>query len=416
MSTTTTDQATPQSSSVANPQKVIHHDIVIVGGGTAGITVATQLTKGWFNNTDVAIIDPSDNHYYQPAWTLVGGGTFRKEATRRSEASVIPKTAKWIKDAVTEFDPEHNRIRTRDGKVIEYDYLVVGAGIQINWDGIKGLKENIGSHGICSNYSFETVGYTWECLRSLKGGTAIFTQPKGAVKCGGAPQKICHLAEDYFRRSGVRDKTRVIFAAPGKAIFGVDKYRAVLEKVVERKGTETMFGHNLIGLSPETHQAFFENVDTGAEVAVHYDMIHVTPPQGPPDFIAKSPLANEAGWVDVDKYTLQHVRFPNVFGLGDSSSLPTSKTGAAIRKQAPVLVKNLRAFMAGKPLTAKYNGYTSCPVVTGYGSLVLAEFDYDGNPAESFPINQARERWSMWLLKKYGLPLLYWQGMLKGRA
>ncbi|MBI1312564.1 pyridine nucleotide-disulfide oxidoreductase [bacterium] len=397
-------------------QHPIHHDIVIVGGGTAGITVAAQLTKGWFNHTDVAILDPSDSHYYQPAWTLVGAGTFRHEATRRREASVIPKKATWIQDAVTEFDPERNRLRTRDGRTIAYNYLVVGAGIQIHWDGIPGLKESIGRQGICSNYSYETVGYTWECIRSFNGGVAIFTQPKGAVKCGGAPQKICYLAEDYFRRNGTRENSRVIFAAPGKAIFGVPKYRETLERVVARKGIETMFRHHLVELRAETKEAVLENVDSGDRTAIHYDMIHVTPPMGPPDFIARSPLADAAGWVDVDRGTLQHVRYPNVFGLGDSSNLPTSKTGAAIRKQAPVLVSNLKALESGRPLTAKYNGYTSCPIVTGYGRMMLAEFDYDGNPMESFPINQAKERWTMWLLKKYGLPILYWSGMLKGRA
>ncbi len=177
-----------------------------------------------------------------------------------------------------------------------------------------------------------------------------------------------------------------------------------------------MFGHVLVEIRGEAKEAVFKNLESGEEVVVSYDMIHVTPPQGPPAFLAKSPLADEAGWVDVDRETLQHKRYPNVFGIGDSTNLPTAKTGAAIRKQAPVLVKNLRALVAGKPLAARYNGYTSCPIVTGYGSLVLAEFDYDGNPAESFPFNQAKERWSMWLLKKYGLPLLYWSGMLKGRA
>ncbi|MHC4875525.1 MAG: NAD(P)/FAD-dependent oxidoreductase [Planctomycetota bacterium] len=407
--------------SVIDPQRennveTIHHDIVIVGGGTAGATVAAQLTKGWFNHTDVAVIDPSDKHYYQPAWTLVGGGAFRKQDTERDQATALPKNARWIQDAVTEFDPEHNRLRTRDGKTIEYRYLVVGAGIQVNWDGIRGLKDNIGSHGICSNYSYDTVDYTWECVRSFKGGVAIFTQPTGAIKCGGAPQKICYLAEDYFRQNGTRKNAQVVFAAPGKAIFGVEKYRDALEQVVARKGIETMFRSNLVEVRAATKEAVFENLDSGEQSVVPFDMIHVTPPMGPPDFIASGPLADESGWVDVNKDTLQHVRYPNVFGLGDSSNLPTSKTGAAIRKQAPVVVKNLKALMAGQPLSATYTGYTSCPVVTGYGSLVLAEFDYDGNPVESFPINQAKERWSMWLLKKYGLPHLYWSGMLKGHV
>ncbi len=393
-----------------------HHQIVIVGGGTAGITVAAQLTRGWFNKTDVAVIEPSEKHYYQPAWTLVGAGTFSKSATVRDEAAVMPKRATWIRDAVERFDPDNNRVFTRDGLTISYDYLIVAAGIQINWDAVKGLREAMGKDGVCSNYTIDTVDSTWEAIRNFRGGTAIFTHPAGAIKCGGAPQKIAYLAEDYFRKHGVRAHSRVIFASAGASIFGIDKYRPVLEEVVARKGIETMFRHNLIEIRPATNDAVFENLDTGEHVVVKYDMIHVTPPMGPPDFIARSPLANKAGWVDVDKYTLQHIQYPNVFALGDASSLPTSKTGAAIRKQAPVLVKNLRAAMAGDPLEANYNGYTSCPVVTAYGKVMLAEFDYDGQPAETFPFNQAKERWSMWLLKKYLLPSLYWQGMLKGRA
>ena len=397
------------------------HQVVIVGGGAAGISVAARLTRGWGNKTDVAVIDPAEHHYYQPAWTLVGGGAFRQEATRRTERSVIPPRVQWLQDAVVEFDPERNCIVTKQGRVVEYEVLIVAAGIQINWDHIKGLKEAVGHDGVCSNYSFETVGRTWESIRDFRGGTAIFTQPSGAIKCGGAPQKICYLADDHFRKAGVREQTRVIFAAAATSIFAVEKYKKTLDKVVERRGIETMFGHNLTAISADTREAIFENVETGEEVAVPYDMIHVTPPMGPPDFIAGSPLADEAGWVDVDPSTLQHRRYANVFGLGDSSNLPTSKTAAAIRKQAPVVAGNAKAVLQGagnsdEALPGRYDGYTSCPVVTGHGSLVLAEFDYDKNPAETFPFDQSKERRSMWLLKKYGLPLLYWQGMLKGRA
>lgn len=418
-------QEGPAESQVELASQPVKHQVVIVGGGAAGISVAAQLTKGWGNRTDVAIIDPAEHHYYQPAWTLVGGGAFRRDATRRTERSVIPRRAHWIQDAVVAFDPERRRIVTRGGTIIEYELLVVAAGIQINWDQIKGLREAIGHDGVCSNYSFETVSSTWESIRKFKGGTAIFTQPSGAIKCGGAPQKVCYLADDYFRKSGVRDQTRVVFAAAGASIFAVDKYRATLEKVVARREIDTMFGHNLTAISSDTKEAIFENVETGEEVSVHYDMIHVTPPMGPPDFIARSPLADADGWVDVDQHTLRHRRYPNIFGLGDSSSLPTSKTAAAIRKQSPVVTANvkvtLQALAAGTDLEQlslpkQYDGYTSCPVVTGYGSLVLAEFDYDKNPTESFPFDQSKERWSMWLLKKYGLPLLYWKGMLKGRA
>ena len=392
-----------------------HHQIVIVGGGTAGITVAARL-KNADPSLDIALIEPSDKHYYQPLWTLVGGGIFRPEASGRAEASVIPRGVKWIKDAVATFQPNENQLTTRDGQTLTYEYLVVAPGIQVNWDKVKGLKESVGKDGVCSNYSINTVGSTWKFIQELKEGTALFTQPAGAVKCGGAPQKICYLAEDHFRRTGVRDKINVIFTAAGPRLFAVEEYREVLEEVAARKGVDTRFRHNLIEVRPDSKEAIYRHMDTDEEIVIKYDMIHVTPPMGAPDFVASSELAGEGGWVDVDKYTLRHNRFANVFSLGDASSLPTSKTGAAIRKQAPVLVENLLAVMRDRPLTAHYDGYTSCPVVTGYDSLILAEFNYEGRPAETFPFEQAKERFSMFLLKKFGLPALYWHGMLKGRV
>lgn len=394
----------------------VHHQVIIVGGGSAGISVAARLTKGWFNKLDVAVIEPSDKHYYQPLWTLVGGGVVKKEVTEHTEASVMPRRAKWIRDGVAEFHPDQNYVVTRGGQTITYDWLVVAAGIQINWGKIPGLKESVGKNGVCSNYSYDTVDSTWEDIRNFVGGNALFTHPSGAVKCGGAPQKIMYLAEDYFRRAGIRDKCNVIFAAAGPSIFAVDRYRKTLEAVVARKRIDCRFRHELIEIRPSAKEAVFKHLDTGETVTLPYDMLHVTPPMSAPAFIANSPLADKEGWVEVDKDTLQHTRFANVFGIGDCSNLPTSKTGAAIRKQAPILVANLKAAIGGTPLTAKYDGYTSCPLVTGYGSLVLAEFDYDRNPAETFPFDQSKERWSMWIVKRYLLPIFYWHGMLKGRA
>jgi sulfide:quinone oxidoreductase len=395
--------------------EAIHHQIVIVGGGTAGITVAAQLTRGWFHRRDVAVIEPSDKHYYQPLWTMVGAGLAKKEVTERMEASVIPRGVTWLRDAVVEFIPEQNMLRTQDGKTITYDWLIVGAGLQINWDKIPGLKGAVGKNGVSSNYSYATVDSTWEAIRSFRGGNAVFTNPSGAVKCGGAPQKIMYLADDRFREAGVRDKTKVIYASALPNIFAVEPYRATLEKVVARKEIDCRFRHELIEIRPESKEAVFKNLDTQEQVTLPYDLLHVTPPMGPPTFIATSPIADKDGWVDVDKDTLRHKRFANVFALGDCSNLPTSKTGAAIRKQAPVVVRNLLAAMQGQPLPAKYGGYTSCPLITGIGKLVLAEFDYNKKPAETFPVDQSKERWSMWILKRYLLPIFYWHGMLKGR-
>ncbi|APZ90708.1 NAD(P)/FAD-dependent oxidoreductase [Fuerstiella marisgermanici] len=392
-----------------------HHQIVIVGGGTAGITVAARL-KNADASLDVAVIEPSEKHYYQPLWTLVGGGMFEADESARNEAELIPYGVNWIKKRVASFSPAANSITTDDGETIGYDYLVVAPGIQINWDQVKGLKESVGKDGVCSNYSIDTVASTWKFIRELKQGVALFTQPAGAVKCGGAPQKICYLAEDHFRRTGVRDNVDVIFTLAGPRLFAVDRYRIVLEQVCQRKKVEPRYRHNLVEIRPASKEAVYRHMDTDEELVIKYDMIHVTPPMSAPDFVAQSELAGETGWVEVDKHTLQHTRFPNVYGLGDASSLPTSKTGAAIRKQAPVLVANLLASMNQQSPTASYDGYTSCPVVTGYDSLVLAEFDYSGQPAETFPFEQDKERFSMFMSKKFGLPAMYWHGMLKGRV
>ena len=276
----------------------------------------------------------------------------------------------------------------------------------------------MGKNGVCSNYSFEQAPYTWECIKNLKGGKALFTNPNTPVKCGGAPHKIMWLAADYFKKQNVFDNTEIQYWSGGTRLFGVDKYEKTLYKVAERDKVQLNFFTKMVEIDGPNKKAKFVGIGEQNKDKVYdveFDMIHVTPPQSAPDFVRNSSIANEAGWVDVDKYTLQHNKFKNIFSLGDASSLPTSRTGAAIRKQAPVLVKNLLAVMEGKELNEKYNGYTSCPVVTGYGKLVLCEFDYNNQPTETFPIDQSKERWSMYQLKKKVLPWLYWNKILPGK-
>lgn len=391
-----------------------HHSVLVVGGGTGGISVAARLRLARAD-LDVAVVEPSDQHFYQPIWTLVGGGVFDKESSVRPQADYIPDGVTWIREAVAEFDPSSNAVTLASGARVTYDHLVVAVGIQLDWNRIKGLEGNLGKDGICSNYSFDLVDSTWRTLREMSHGNAVFTFPSTPIKCAGAPQKIMYLADDHLRRRGVRDQSKVIFASAGAGIFGVKKYARSLAKVIERKGIETHFRHDLVEVRPRSREAVFKHLDGGPELVLRYEMLHVVPPQSAPDFVKRSPLADKAGWVEVDKHSLQHVRFPNVFALGDCSSLPCSRTGAAIRKQAPVLVENLLALRSGSALTARYDGYASCPLVTGYGKLILAEFDYDGNPQETFPFDQSQERYSMYAMKAYALPELYWNGMLRGR-
>jgi sulfide:quinone oxidoreductase len=317
---------------------------------------------------------------------------------------------------VQSFKPEENKVILADGTDLGYNYLIAAPGIQLNWGDIKGLKETLGKNGVCSNYSFETAPYTWECIQQTKGGKAIFTNPHTPIKCGGAPQKIMYLAADYFRKNKI--KSQVEFWSGGTRVFGVEKYENTLKQVIARYGIKTQFFVKLTEIDGPAKIAKFvgigeSNKDQVYEVA--FDMIHVTPPQSAPDFVKNSPLANAAGWLDVDKHTLQHNTYKNIFGCGDVANLPASRTGAAIRKQAPVLVSNLIALMHSTEMKASYHGYSSCPIITGYDKLVLAEFDYDNKPVETFPFDQSKERWSMYQMKKYLLPYLYWNQILPGK-
>ena len=397
------------------PTASSRYRVLIVGGGSAGLTLAARLRRARAG-LELAVLEPSRYHYYQPLWTLVGGGVVAKETTRRDQEALIPPATTWLRGAVAEFLPEANLVVTADGEAVGYDALVVCPGIQLDWDVVAGLPDALGTGGVCSIYSYQQVDGVWEAIRGFRGGTAVFTFPSTPIKCPGAAQKIMYLADDAFRRSGVRNRSRIVFVSAAPRIFGVDKYARALERVLERKQIETLFRHELVAVRPGSREAVVRSLDSGAEQTIPYDLLHVAPPQSAPDVVKQSALAGPAGWVEVDRATLQHVRYPNVFSLGDASSLPTSKTGAAVRGQAPVAAGNLLAFLDGKPLPRRYDVYTACPLVTGYGKLVLAEFDYEGNPRETFPFDQSKERWSMYQLKRYGLPLLYWQGMLHGRA
>ncbi|MCA9836676.1 MAG: NAD(P)/FAD-dependent oxidoreductase [Trueperaceae bacterium] len=398
-----------------------HYQVLIIGGGTAGITVAARLRNA-DKNLDIAVVEPSSKHYYQPLWTLVGAGIVKKEITERQEERYIPKGVHWVKNYVTSLEPDQNSVTLADKTHISYDYLVMAPGIQLDWDRVKGLKDTIGKNGVCSNYAYNEVDYTWETLRNFSGGTAIFTNPAGQVKCGGAPQKIMYLVEDHVRKNGLRDKTEIVGAFAGSVMLGVPEINRTLENIVRERDIHMKFHHNLCAIDGEKKEATFEVLEDGKKrlETLHFDMIHVTPPQSAPDFVKASPLALQegpnAGFIKVDEHTLQHPDYKNVFALGDAAALPTAKTGAAVRKQAPVLVKNLLHLMHQEALTEQYNGYSSCPLVTAKGKLVLAEFVYGNQYKPTFPIDQTKERLDMYLLKRFVLPIMYWYGMLRGRA
>ena len=396
----------------ARPERA---DVVIVGGGSAGLATAASLLDR-DRSLDIVVIEPRDTHDYQPGWTMVGGGVFDVKDTRRAEASVIPAGVRWIKGAVASFEPERDQVTLEDGSTVGYRALVVAPGNTLDWAAIDGLPETLGKNGVTSNYSYETASYTWDLVQSLKGGTALFTQPPMPIKCAGAPQKAMYLSCDHWLRTGVLKDIDVQFHNAGAVLFGVKEFVPPLMEYVGRYGIDLQFESTLIAVNGPDRTATFR--EKAGEVTKAFDMIHVTPPQKAPAFLARSPLANEAGYVDVDQASLQHVRHANVFGLGDGGSTPNAKTMAAARKQAPVVAENLIAVLAGKAPTAVYDGYGSCPLTVERGRILLAEFGYGGKLLPSFPswiIEGTKPQRLSWLLKSEALPWIYWNGMLKGR-
>ncbi|KAM5172389.1 sulfide:quinone oxidoreductase, mitochondrial [Mantella aurantiaca] len=391
-----------------------YYDVVVVGGGAGGITMSARM-KRKVGAGKVAIIEPSETHYYQPMWTLVGGGAKKLANSARPTASVIPSGVKWIKSEVKSFDPDNNSIRIDDDKEIGYKYLIIALGIKLQFEKVKGLPEAFNYPKIGSNYSVKTVEKTWKALQDFKKGNAIFTFPNTPVKCAGAPQKIMYLSDEYLRKNGKRSDANFIFNTSLGVIFGVKKYADALLEIIKKRDISVNYKHNLIEVRPDKQEAVFENLDKPGETKVYqYEMLHVTPPMGPQDVLVNSPVADAAGWVDVDKETLQHKKYPNVFGIGDCTNLPTSKTAAAVAAQSAALDKTISLVMKNKNSSAKYDGYTSCPLVTGYSKVILAEFDYNQQPLETFPIDQSKERWSMYRMKADMMPFLYWQLLLRG--
>jgi sulfide:quinone oxidoreductase len=396
------------------------HSIVIVGAGAAGVAAASSILSR-APNLDIAIIDPADTHYYQPGWTMVGGGVFKPETTVRTMASIIPNGVKWIKAAVAAFEPDVNRIVLEGCRTIGYNKLIVCPGIKLNWDGIEGLTQTLGSNGVTSNYRYDLAPYTWELVSKLKNGRAIFTQPPMPIKCAGAPQKAMYLSADHWFKSKNISNIQIDFCNAGAVLFGVKEYVPSLMNYIKKYNVNTFFNHKLIKVDGQNKKAWFSISDKeGNESVIEtaFDMLHVAPPQQAPDFVRASKLADENGWVDVNPDTLQHKTYHNIYALGDVTNSPNAKTAAAARKQAPVVATNLLFDLGLVTSRAAYDGYGSCPLTVERGKVILAEFGYGGHLLPSFPkwlLDGTKPSRLAWLLKETILPPIYWKAMLKGR-
>lgn len=396
------------------------HKVVVVGGGTGGVTVAAQLLRRANNDISVQLIEPKSEHWYQPMWTMVGGHMgFSFADSKRPQKDVIPPGACWLQTEVAAFLPEKNSIKLANGQTITYDSLVVSMGLKNDYEKIPGLKEALADPKcpVGSIYAGDYAEKTKRVMGAVTKGDALFTQPNCPIKCGGAPQKVMWLWESEWRKRGVREDVNVSYFTNLPAMFHVPKYAAELNKMAVAKNVDANYQTDLIKVDGPKCIATFKRLLTGEIFTKPFTALHVTPYMSPPAVVSSSKLANAAGFVDVDKTTLQHTKFPNVFALGDSSSLPTSKTAAAIASQAPVLVSNLLHRMKGETMTASYDGYTSCPILVGDGQLMLAEFTFapELKITETFPyLDQAKPNRLFYYMKRDFFPWCYWNTFLKG--
>lgn len=404
-----------QTNSQSSTEK---HTVVVVGAGAGGISVAASLLSRQ-PDLDIAIIDPAETHYYQPGWTMVGGGIFSPEKTVRSMCDLIPKTVKWVKHAVAAFDPENKQVILEGCKPLSYEALIICPGLKLNWHGIEGLVETLGKNGVTSNYRYDLAPYTWKLVQNFKKGRAVFTQPPMPIKCAGAPQKAMYLSADHWRKQGVLHDIQIDFFNTGAVLFGVQAYVPALMEYVRKYGINLNFNHQLIKVDGEQKQAWFEVTlgENKSIVTTDFDMLHVVPPQQAPDFIRASNLVDATGWIDVKQDSLQHKKYSDIFALGDVMNAPNAKTAAAARKQAPIVAVNVLQYLKGSEKFAHYDGYGSCPLTVERGKIVLAEFGYGGKLLPSFPkwfLDGQQPSRLAWLLKEQILPPIYWNGMLKG--
>jgi len=429
--------------------------ILIVGGGLSGMATAAGLTHA-LSNPDITILEPNElSTSYQPGQTLVGGGVWTKEQVVYKRDDFLPDGVTLIKEQAVEFNPDSNTVKTSGGKTIKYDYLIIAAGLKLDFSKIEGLgidqsitstgdhspvSKVIGQNGLASIYFQQGSEDTWKEMqkfiaeaKSGKKVKGIFTHPNTPIKCGGAPKKIMYLADARLREAGARENAELTFYPNGSNMFGVKEYHDAIVNQFEARDMKWNYRHNLVAVDPEKKIATFNRhweekgewdedleeysvVPRSEKVEMPYDFMHITPPQVAPEEIANSPLGSGKGWVPVKKETLQHVKYPNVFALGDIVAVPMGKTGGSARKQYKVVIENLIAVMEGREPKAEYDGYTVCPLITSLSTIMLAEFNWTGKPTPSFPLDPTQERWIWWLLKVYGLKPMTQYGMLSGRA
>lgn len=398
--------------------------IVIAGGGAAGLAAAARLAQ-MVSGATITVVDRRKEHYYQPGFTLVAAGLKPVGYVTSTTAEYLPGGITLVEERVAEFDPEGNKVVTEGGQVLPYDFLVVATGLQLDYGAIAGMDTAlIGKNGIGSVYAGpEAAEATWREMSRFAdtGGVGLFLRPATEMKCAGAPLKYAFITDDYLRRRGNRGKAELIYAANNKALFSVPIVSEKVRMLFRDRDVKVSYDHVMTAIDPGRKIATFSTPNGPADI--RFDFVNVVPPMRAPEAVRNSPLGWQQGpwaadgWMEVDKATLRHRRYPNVFGVGDVAGVPKGKTAASVKWQVPVAVDHLVASIAGRTSTSVYNGYTSCPLITRLGRAMLVEFDYDNNLTPSFPgvIAPLEELWITWVMNTMALKPTY-IAMLRGHA
>ncbi|MFJ6078685.1 NAD(P)/FAD-dependent oxidoreductase [Pseudarthrobacter sp. NPDC092419] len=393
-------------------------EVVVIGGGNAGVSLAARLQR--YGVKDVALIEPKDHHLYQPLFSHIAGGRATAQEAVRTQESVTPAGVTWIRDSAVDVDANANTVTLASGSTVAYGQLVVCPGLQYDWDTVPGLAEAVHSPHGASHYEFDLAPKAWTLLSGMTSGTAVFTMPAGPIKCGGASQKPMYLACDYWRQQGVLDKIRVVMVQPYPTVFGVPEVDRELDRKIAEYGIELRTNSELVAVDAAAQTATIRNLETGNEEQLRYDVLNGVPPQSAPDWLKATDLpaaGDDGGFVEVDRQTLRHLRYPNVWSLGDAAGTTNSKSGGALRKQTKVLARNLVAARKGKRLSAKYNGYSVCPFTVSRDTVVFAEFDDRYRPMPTIPrVPTWNESRLSWVVDRDIFPKIYWNLILKGRA
>lgn len=410
-------------------------NIAIIGAGLGGISLSAQLISD-LPNAKITLFDADPMLYYQPGFTLIAAGIYDKDDVSYDKKDLINKKVQWVQENVAKLNVESKSLQTTSGATHTYDYLIIATGTTYEFELYKGLSEEIvndPSTNIASIYTADSAVKARDMLKKLakNGGRAIFAEPNTPIKCGGANKKLNFLLEDLARSEGGRDKLEMHLYTGGDSMLSSPIHAKMIEQLYIERDMPYSTRHLLVEVDKERNVAIFEKLmpyrENGQDkvakerVEVPYDYLFVIPKMKTSDFIAQAGLSISKGhtagnWVDVDKYTLQHKKYPYIFAIGDCAGIPKGKTGASIRKQYPVVAKNLIAHLQGQNLEAKFNGYTACPLLTGYGKAVMVEFNYEGADPMLPCFGATRESWMNWFIKVYLMKPMVMQGMIYARA